>query len=480
MAKASNQGNAVGLLDDLLDAVTKDPKTFAIFATSVAGIIVSTPAMLMAIVTCILLKLIRLPHVALAVIGLNIITIAIIWTFYHIDYHLLFYYNKVLWRSIFRGQQFMVLHNPKVWVYAAPYGFCLGGIMRFSAKPKSSYIQQHIEALAKADNHTKSEHYLSDRKIQKKLDRLTTACQKDGTVLGIDRNSGETITLSDSDANLHTLVVGTTGCGKTTALTNLMESTIIRHIPLFYIDGKGDLNLAEKLKRFAEENGVPFYRFSMLGYSDKYNPLASGGYTAKKDRIIALREWSEAHYRKIAEGYLQTVFKVLTSAHIHLDLSTLSQYCDITKLSLLARELNQPELTKEVQELTHKRKDIESLIAEIDNIAKSELGHLFDCRQGKVIELKKAINEKAVIYIGLQPLAFPSYAETLGKLFINDLKSLLSEQLRQPVLNPLPLMMLFDEFSLFAGEQIINLINQGRSSSETPRVVNRCKSPLFH
>ena len=79
--KRLNNYTAVGLLDDLLDAVTKDPKTFAIFVTSVAGIIVSTPAMLIAIVTCILLKLIRLPHIALAVIGLNVITIAIIWIF---------------------------------------------------------------------------------------------------------------------------------------------------------------------------------------------------------------------------------------------------------------------------------------------------------------------------------------------------------------------------------------------------------------
>lgn len=265
MANASRQGNAVGLLDDLLEAVTRDPKTFLIFVTSIAGIILSTPAMLIAILTCIVLKLTRLPLIAFAVIGLNGIIIAILWAFYHIDVHLLFYHNKVLWWSIFRGNQYMVLHYPKVWVYAAPYGFCLGGILRFAAKPTSMYIEQHRKALAKADRHIKKDRYLSDRKIQQKLNRLTTACQKDGTILGVDRNTGETIVLSDSDANLHTLVVGTTGCGKTTALTNLMESTIIRHIPLFYVDGKGDLHLAEKLKRFAEANGVPYYHFFHVG-----------------------------------------------------------------------------------------------------------------------------------------------------------------------------------------------------------------------
>lgn len=460
----SSNDNILSLLDGLLDVVTKDIRTFVIFMATVASLIVSTPALLIALAVCILLKQLNLPFLVWGVIGINFILIGVYGFFFHIDVQVLFSHNKVLWLSIIHGKHYTLWKIPKVWYFAAPYGFLLGGLMSFAAQQKTDYLKQHQLALKEAQKDAKHNRLLSDKTCERKLKRLTKAHAGHNTILGVDRNTGETIVLSDSDANLHTLVVGTTGCGKTTALTNLMESAISRHLPLFYIDGKGDLGLAEKLQHYAEMNQVPFYRFSMLGDSDKYNPLASGGFTAKKDRIIALREWSEAHYRKIAEGYLQTVFKVLTTANIHLDLSTLSQYCDITKLSLLARELNDSALMKEVQELTNKRKDIESLIAEIDNIAKSELGHLFDCSQGKVIELKKAISEKAVIYIGLQPLAFPSYAETLGKLFINDLKSLLSEQLRDAQITPLPLMMLFDEFSVFAGEQIINLINQGRSA----------------
>jgi conjugal transfer pilus assembly protein TraD len=460
----ANNKNKEGLLDDFLNIITKDVRTFAIFMVTVASLIVSTAALLVAIAVCLVLKMLRLPIITFAVIIISLMVIAIGWYFYHANYLVLQYHNKILWLSILHGQKFIVMRSPQLWLYAAPYGFLLGGLMQLMIKPSGSALQKEVETLLKCEEKRTTQKLLSEKNLQRKLAQLKCAHLRDSTILGVDRNTGETIALLDSDANLNTLVVGTTGCGKTTALSNLMESTIARRMPLFYIDGKGDLPLAEKLEQFAKAHKVPFYRFSMLGQSDKYNPLASGGFTAKKDRIIALREWTEAHYRKIAEGYLQTVFKVLTAANIAIDLSTLSQYCEPTPLGILARKLNQPELSQEVHALASKRKDIESLIAEIENIAKSELGHLFDCSEGKVIELRKAISEKAVIYVGLQPLAFPSYAETLGKLFINDLKSLLSEQLRQSTVTPIPLMLLFDEFSLFAGEQIINLINQGRSA----------------
>ena len=66
------------------------------------------------------------------------------------------------------------------------------------------------------------------------------------------------------------------------------------------------------------------------------------------------------------------------------------------------------------------------------------------------------------MYFCLQPLAFPAYASTLGKLVINDLKSLVASQLKQQTKTNM--LTIFDEFSVFAGDQVINLINQGRGA----------------
>jgi hypothetical protein len=89
-----------------------------------------------------------------------------------------------------------------------------------------------------------------------------------------------------------------------------------------------------------------------------------------------------------------------------------------------------------------------------------------DCRnpdssQGKVLNLQEAIEQHAVIYFCLQPLAFPAYAEGLGKLIINDIKACAASRLQTK--DKLKIFTIFDEFSVFAGDQVINLINQGRS-----------------
>ena len=69
-----------------------------------------------------------------------------------------------------------------------------------------------------------------------------------------------------------------------------------------------------------------------------------------------------------------------------------------------------------------------------------------------------------MIYFCLPALQFPALAKTLGKLVINDLKSTAAAQVAKPAAQRLPFYTVFDEFSVFAGEQVLNLINMGRSA----------------
>jgi len=272
---------------------------------------------------------------------------------------------------------------------------------------------------------------------------------------------GKPVYLKDKDAHLHTLIVGTTGSGKTTTLNHFIHSAVIRKMPLFFVDGKGDIDLAERVQGFCEDNNRPFYLFSMVGQSVRYNPLSTGGFTSKKDRIIELREWSEEHYKKLAEGYLQTLFRCLEKAGIDVDLHQLSRYMDTRELYQLARERKDSDLIAAIEKIEEAEKHIGSLKAEIQNFVSSEIGELFDTSAGRVLNLSKAYDEGAVVYFCLQPLAFPSYASVLGKLIINDLKALAAQQLGRTD-GQSKIFTIFDEFSVFAGDQVINLINQGR------------------
>src|SRR3990167_3537469 len=339
--------------------------------------------------------------------------------------------------------------------------FILFGIFMLIALQAKPTTRKELARIANG-RAAKNKKQLSEKQINKALSKIQSSATDCGTILGVNQQTGKPVVFRDEDANLHTLAVGTTGSGKTTVLANFVESAIVRRWPLFYVDGKGDLAFAKRIEQFAKSQGVPFYLFSMVGDSAKYNPISFGGFTSKKDRIIELREWSEDHYRKIAEGYLQTVFFVLERANIFVNLCTLSEYLEPDALFQLARDLKDKKLTDRITSLENKRKDIESLIAEIQNIAHSEIGHLFDCSDGNVITLEKILQEKAIVYFCLQPLAFPAYASTLGKLVITDLKSLIAGQLNQQTKTNM--FTIFDEFSVVAGDQVINLINQGRGA----------------
>lgn len=282
------------------------------------------------------------------------------------------------------------------------------------------------------------------------------------SLLGYDKFSGRPVVLSDVDANHHTLVVGTTGTGKTNTICNIVEHCIQQGNSLFYVDGKGDIGLAKRVAAFANQYDRPCYIFSMVGDSVRYNPLANGGYTSKKDRIIELRHWSEEHYRKLAEGYLQTVLLAMEQLGIPSDLYTVAKYLDLDELYLIARKQKNQALLDKLYKLEQKYKNIDGLIAEIDNLINSEIGHLFDCSKGKVLTLLQAQQEKAIVYFCLSPLAYPAYASTLGKLIINDIKALAAMNILHNTNNTT--YTIFDEFSVFADGQVVNLINQGRSA----------------
>jgi hypothetical protein len=288
-----------------------------------------------------------------------------------------------------------------------------------------------------------------------------------GSIIGADKYA-RIVELTDRAANQHTLVLGTTGSGKTVTVCNVVESAINRGIPLIYIDGKGDYDLARRIVKYGEERGKPVSLFSMKGDSMRYNPLATGGFTSKKDRIIELRDWSEEHYKKLAEGYLQAVFKVMEACKIPCDMASLADNLDIKKLKALVRENeksipNAQSLMDELGNQDQASKSIESLTAEIRNFTASEIGPLFQIDENKpVLTLIDIIENNGIAYFCLPALEFPSMSQTLGRLVINDLKATMAQQLGKG--DKKKVYVVFDEFSVFAGEQVLNVINMGRSA----------------
>ncbi len=357
------------------------------------------------------------------------------------------------------GQSLM---KPQLWLLYLPAGlFC--GTLLFSLF--KYFFKNPLRSLKRQKQIKKNHGKVGD--LSAKLTNQRPAETSKGSLIGSDRYA-RPIELSDKSANQHTLVLGTTGSGKTVTVCNIVESAINRGIPLIYIDGKGDYDLACRVARYGQKRDKPVSVFSMKGASLSYNPLSTGGFTSKKDRIIELREWTEEHYKKLAEGYLQCVFKVMEQCNIPCNLHSLSENLDLKKLKSLVRvnEANIPNAQKLMDELNNQdqaSKSIESLVAEILNFTSSEIGALFEIEEGKpVLTLEDVIKNNGVAYFCLPALEFPSMSKTLGRLIVNDLKATMAQSLSNS--NIKDVYVIFDEFSVFAGEQVLNVINMGRSA----------------
>src|SRR5262249_28302749 len=123
-----------------------------------------------------------------------------------------------------------------------------------------------------------------------------------------------------------------------------------------------------------------------------------------------------------------------------------------------ANETKNEALIDRVKELkNYERKDITGLQAHLNILINSELGRYFD-KTEQSFSLTDVINQQAIVYFALPALRFPSFAKVLGKLVINDIKAVIDRErdYRGPVFT------VFDEFSVFAGEQVLNLVNMGR------------------
>ncbi len=445
------------LAGDFLNWLSSDPRNACLIAVMIVLVVFSAPALMICMVAGLVGKYLECSGYWLLGLGFILITVSLLVTPIN-PLNVQAINGHALHQFVRTGSSHTFM-KPLWWLLSFPYGVFIAGAL-ILVMQKTGGHRDEIKRIARGDFEVKN--HLPLKRVQAALKGISSAAIENGTCLGVDRVTGNPVHLLDSDANVHTLAIGTTGSGKTTGIANIIESAILRKHPVIIVDGKGDLNLADKVEEFAGKHNVPCYVFSMLGSSVKYNPLATGGITLKKDRIIALRQWTEEHYKKIAEGYLQTVFQILNACKIQTDLHQLSQYLDPIKLAMLAQPLKDESLMSAVRELSSRQSDISSLKAEIENLAKSEIGHLFDSSNGRVLTLEKALEENAVVFFCLQPLAFPSYAECLGKLIINDIKHLASSQLAKKTKSKI--YTIFDEFSVFAGEQIINLINQGRSA----------------
>ena len=279
----------------------------------------------------------------------------------------------------------------------------------------------------------------------------------------------------------HCFICGTTGSGKTVALSNFIKHGAEINLPMLIVDGKGDIgdgSILEIIKQFCKGQKLYIINLADPVNSAKYNPFKNASPTMCKDMLINMTEWSEEHYKLNTERYLQRLIILLNQNEIPLSFKTIINYMSIGKFNSLSSNLLKSEIISKDEHLLNLEisescgKIAQSASARFSTIAESEFGSIFD-ENG--IDIYTALQENAVILFVLNPLLYPEISPLMGRLILIDAKQAINKCFNSGLERAF---FIFDEINSYVSTALIDLINKSRSANITSILATQSLSDL--
>ena len=291
-----------------------------------------------------------------------------------------------------------------------------------------------------------------------------------------------------ADNAKHVFVCGTTGSGKTVALSNFIKRTIDKDYPALIIDGKGDTGQGSILDiintmNHGKKKKVYVVNLSEPTNSDHYNPFKGASPTVAKDMIINMTDWSEEHYKLNAERYLQRVLQMLEIGQYELSFKRIIKCMNIDKFALLSKTLLEGGLITKAQHLDNielsgtSGKISQSSIARFSTIVESEIGGIF---ASDGIDIAQALHENAIILFILNPLTYPELSPAFGRLVLIDSKKAIGKlfDANKEKSEPQQTFFIMDEINVYATTALTDLVNKSRSAGVTCVLATQSLSDL--
>ena len=284
------------------------------------------------------------------------------------------------------------------------------------------------------------------------------------------------------DEAKHVFVCGTTGSGKTVALSNFVKNAVDNDLPAFIVDGKGDmgagslLNIVQRLNQGRKK--VYVINLSDPVRSDKYNPFCNASAAMATDMLINLTEWSEEHYKLNAERYIQRILQLLELAQVPLSFRKIIQCMKPEKFTELSNHLLKKELISKEEHadnlelLKTSGKIAQSSVARFSTIAEGEAGKIFS---DKGINIAQALKENAIILFVLNPMIHPELSPAFGRLVLIDAKIAIGELFKAKTGRTF---FILDEISSYATTALTDLVNKSRSANVTCVLATQSLSDL--
>ena len=316
------------------------------------------------------------------------------------------------------------------------------------------------------------------RKSRKKPKPVRQAEPPKGTFIGLDGRRGVWI----PDNAKHVFVCGTTGSGKTVALSNFIKNAVDNDLPALIIDGKGDMgtgSLLDIVQRLNQgKKKVYVINLSEPEQSDKYNPFLGASSAMATDMLINMTDWSEEHYKLNAERYIQRILQLLELAQVQLSFGRIIACMKPTKFTDMSNYLLKKELISKEEHLDNLEllktsgKVAQSSVARFSTIAESQAGKILS---DTGISIAQALKENAIILFILNPMLYPELSPAFGRLALIDSKIAIGELYRNRVPRTF---FILDEISSYATTALTDLVNKSRSANVTCVLATQSLSDL--
>ncbi len=284
-------------------------------------------------------------------------------------------------------------------------------------------------------------------------------------LLGLDQSYRAVSIPFGGGSGRHTLVVGATGSGKTVTQTWIAVRAIERGMGAVVVDPKGDRSMHEHVRRAALVAGRPFVEWTPEG-DCVYNPYARGGASEIADKALAGEHFTEPHYLRQAQRYLGHVVRVLRWSETEVSLRSIVEHLDPARLEVLARILPEAEARATFFYLDSLSSRQQSELAGVRDrlaiLAESDVGPWLDPQTAGAerFDLLAAVHERAVVYFSLESDSRPLLSQMLGAAIVQDLQTIVAAS----QVTPVPTLVMIDEFSAIAAEQVVRLFGRARSA----------------
>jgi len=279
----------------------------------------------------------------------------------------------------------------------------------------------------------------------------------------------------------HVFICGTTGSGKTVAISNFIKAGADYDYPMLIVDGKGDTDagsLMEITKNICGKRKIYIINLNEPTESDRYNPFKNTNTDVIKDMLINMTNWSEEHYKYNTERYLLRLLRLMSMKEIKISLDSLTRYLPTINFTKLSKDLSvEGKISKEdfIEDMELAKtsgKIAEAAAARFATIKESHLGQIF-CETG--IDIYTALEENAIILFVLNPLLYPEMSPLIGNLIIIDSKKAVSNFYKHKKKR---IFYILDEINVYASMSLLDLVNKSRSANITCVLATQSLSDL--